>query len=451
MKAIEEIKKITGDYKPGDSILLLGQTGVGKTYYMVWEAIYAALNKKNVLIYNSETDGKTVLKKVYTGIKNSNHKNKNSDLNIIVKEIFPGQDDKLFFKVKNSIELLKRKNKKPDIIFFEMVNLNTQTNEIERLRQFALSEKITIFFTSQLALNYCGNIGKDFTRNISFDFIFHLEREHKINTSKGIDEIIVNIPIINKNSSDIRLKTFFDYSDVTLKLETLIEDKNLYDLANCFQNFSVVAANPSELGKRFLVNIADIYSKLGMNTLYLSNNINAPKSFFKTLYNWTEESDTNVFNQNLGQIEFLDKFTSVEKILLELENEAISRKNLNCIIIDDFDELPFDDISSLEITIRKLYNFSSNTNIKIIILSKANSVKNKEPLSLHNLTNTFKKTEMADFIIGLEELSCFFCLKKNYRKAAVLKSRNPIKFNHYLIKLNKENEKIKIVKTFNKK
>jgi len=84
MKTIPTINKVAGDYKPGDLVMIAGKVGSGRTNYLVFETVHAALNKNKVLFCSSEMTTNHVAKRVEQCLYSLNNP-KDCDLQKIIK------------------------------------------------------------------------------------------------------------------------------------------------------------------------------------------------------------------------------------------------------------------------------------------------------------------------------------------------------------------------------
>lgn len=478
MKTISTINKVAGDYKPGDLVLVAGKTGSGRTNYLIFEAVNAALNKNKVLFCPFEMSTSDVTKRIDQCLQSSDKykeemsygmgiysgKNKKK-VDILVSQFTEGKN--FIVRLKNFIKSLDKKDKKPDAVFVDSIevlfqfgtDLSESYSEIleknlMKLEEVAIETQTVIFVSIQTQRISTSDENK-INEQIKnwFDFIFYVENKGKCDFSK---DNIFDITILKAKGKDkkITLKGLFNFANLSLKfLEFNYDyDETLHYLSNQFQGLSFVLCPKDEYRSLFLLNLAEMYSKTGKNVFVISKELVNNENLTKML---GEEGKCIIdsvytFEKNMGKKHFCVDFPGAEGLLRYLDIKVNAIKNLDYIFIDDIDSYKTEGIEQYTALIQNLKNFSDLKNICIIAGSDAKKALHPKEICITDFSNSMTKAILADFVLGIRKCSPTFLQiiikSKHNMILSILKNRSGEYRQKFIAKIDENKLNLKIIK-----
>jgi hypothetical protein len=484
MKTISTINKVAGDYKPGDLVLITGAVGSGRTNYLFFEAVNAAINKNKVLFCSEEMPTGHVAKRMNQCIQslcNSGDKEiygmgiysdkKQKKLDILIRQFV--NYDKFTLRLNNFIKSLDKKDKKPDAIFIDSVRMsssscfNTQKKYIEflkrnfeELKQIAVETQTVIFVCSQeqRAPNF-NNKTEEFDKakeeTLSyFDFVFHVANKGIYEFSKA-NVFEISILRAKGKNKNVLLKGTFDFANVNLFFDfDCGYDNTLHDLSKQFQGLSFVVSPKGECGELFLLNLAEMYSKTGNNVLVISKLEHAAdlNKMMGSDGKCLPDDDILTFDNNIGKMHFSINFPMSEDIITYIKLKKEQIKDLDYIIIEDVDSFCEGDSQQNTLFVQNLRKFAVSNDICLIASSYTIIGLRPNEIELTDFTRTLTKAAVSDFVLGLRMYYPTFLERifkpKHNMIFSVLKNRNGEHGLKFYAKINKNSLGLKIIKTF---
>ena len=360
MKTIKEINDAAGDYKPGDLVLVSGQAGSGKSRYLLFEAVNAAIKGKKVLYLSSEIATAKSLKRIVCCYNSILHVGKepigigiyanesNVGIHILAKQI----DIKESFveDLRTYVKKLSEEGKSPDAIFIDSIftGFNFSKSYSEFLKETLLKLKDLAIETHTVVFAINQAIIKTFIDPIQVikdiqeipDFVFHVEKNGAYETQDTNFKVVV-LKAEGKEKFLI-LKGYFDFKNINLKfLETSCgKDEVFKEFLNKFKEISFIISEPNKYSDYFLFGLADALGKNGkiahiippgielLNYLRVKTAASKGTKFFDYIL-------INDFNSYVNRRYPYCGYTSVEKYKYLLETlKSFSRNNNVCIIIN---------------------------------------------------------------------------------------------------------------------
>lgn len=480
MKTIPTINKIVGDYSPGELVLISGKAGSGMTSYLIFEAVNAALNKNKVLFCTHEMTTQDVVHKMDKCLESLEKKKfgliygmgiykskKQKDVDIIVRQF---DDNNSIGRIKNFINSLSKKNKKPDVVFIDFVVTPSEIKKgvykssaecfeesIKNLKELAKETGTVIFLSTRIQRSFRNISLEEYDEKIknNVDFIFCVENFGRYELSKQhIFE--VTILKIREKSKIITLKGSFNFLDLNLKfLEFNYDyDDTLHDISIQFKALSFVLSPDDKHRRLFLLNLAEMYSKAGKNVLYLYPNKEKENDLIE--FNGgnfrVDDNDKNliIFDNNIGKKYFTTKQMSSNGLLIYIEEKFDVIKDLDYIIIDNVDFYEQENIFQYTHFIENLRKFVVSKNTCIIAGSETRKNTESKKIALHDFSHSTTKSFMADFVLGLKNIkpkTFHKIIKMKYNVVlSVLKNRTGNYGQSFFVKIEEDKPGIQTIK-----
>lgn len=484
MKTIPTINKVAGDYKPGDLVLVAGKVGSSRTNYIIFEAVNAALNKNKVLFCSVEMSTSHVVKRIDQCLQSLNNSKeetiygmsiysgkKKNKVDILIRQFV--NNDRFSVRLKNFIKVLDKKDKKPDAVFVDSVEMllsfgfdsskiysEILEKNLMELKEIAI-ETQTVIFVSLQTKSFSISDENKMNEQIKnwFDFIFYVDNKGVYDFSK---DNIFEITVLRAKNKDkkITLRGSFNFENLNLKfLEFNYDyDDTLHDLSNQFQGLSFVLCPKDEHKSLFLLNLAEMYSKTGKNVFIISRELVNNKNLTKMLGEEGKcitDDDVWTFEKNMGKKYFCINFPGIEGLLHYLNIKVDTIKNLDYIFIDDIDFYKTGNIEQYTAFIESLKKFVNLKNVCIIAGSDTVKVLCPNKICITDFSNSMTKALLADFVLGIRMYSPVFLqriVKPKYNIIfSILKNRIGECGVNFFAKIDENKLNLKIIKNFSGK
>jgi hypothetical protein len=439
MKTISTINKVAGDYKPGDLVAIAGPSLSGKTNYLIYESVHAALNGNKILYCSVEMNTSYVVERIEQCMQSlrKSKKDETFGMGIYSKKAIKKVDmlirrfsnvGKFPTRLSNFLKTLDKKGKKPDAVFIDSVEMlltagygsaadcfTRMKNMLENLKAVAEETNTVIFVNLHTYMQYPSK-ESDISQSIKelFDFVFLIRNKGK-KTFSNENNFEIEINRANKKDKKIVLKGSFDFEKLNLKFLDFYYDYDeiAHDLSNQFKDFSVVLSPEMGYVDLFLLNLSEMYSKTGKNVFHISREMTKDAEFLPSMLGENGKCITDdgdwVFEKNIGKKYFSINYpTDSKEFLSYLDVKIKSIKNLDYIIIDNIDNFNDGDRQSFAEFIQKVYKISTQHDICIIVGSEAIKGLKPNEINIQNFSKTIIGGYTASFVLGLREFTPSF-------------------------------------------